>query len=1631
MRRSARRVVFSALVLVTLGALSGASALGSGSTAYRDAVLADAPISYWRLGESSGTTASDEMQANPGSYASGPSLGQPGAIWNADDRAVSFDGVDDYVIVPHSTSLSPMTAVSIEAWVKRSKSGVWQPLLGKAPNGQSKLEHYSLWFNTSNRAAAYFGNGVSFVTVQSAQTIDTNWHHVVATYDNATARLYVDGALSASTTSTIQLTANTNPLYLARTASGGFALGGLLDDVAVYRTALPLARVQAHFNAARVDTLAPEVTITQPSNESLTAEANPLVAGTAGTLGGDSATVTVKIFTGSTPTGSPVRTMSGSHTGSYGLRPSPPLTDGLYTARTEQTDAAGNTGFSGANRFTVDTVAPSVTIMTNPASLTNSTSATFGFTANEQVTGFECSLDGASFVSCSSPRSYSGLIEGAHTFQVRAIDLAQNTGAPASFTWMIDRTAPTTLILSGPSDPTSETSASFEFNSNESGSTFECALDGAPFTSCSSPATYSSLGDGAHAFQVRATDAAGNVGAPATFNWSVNVSGPSSAITLAPPNPSGSTSAVFAFVSGEPGSTFECELDGGGYAACLSPQSYTGLSEGSHTFRVRALDGQGTPGAPASYTWTIDSTAPTVTINSHPPALSNSANASFGFSANEPVSGFLCQLDSNPPAACTSPTNYTGLSDGPHTFQVQATDAAGNTSTPASYSWTINATAASVTITSAPPDPSDSTSATFAFVAGEPGSTFECELDGDGSGYEDCVSPHTYTGLSEGSHTFRVRALDGQGTPGTPASYTWTIDTTAPTVTITSHPPALSTSANASFGFSANEPGSSFLCRLDSGTAASCTSPTTYTGLSDGSHTFEVQATDPAGNTGATASYTWTIDSTGPSVTISQKPVDPTSATNATFMFTANEAVTGFQCKLDGGSFVACASPRAYSGLTEGAHSFEVRATDTAGNTGAATTYGWTVDTTAPTATIGTRPSDPSPSSTATFTFTANEAGSTFRCDIDDTGAADCTSPKTYNGLSDIRHTVEVQAVDTAGNIGPAAVYSWTVDTTPPAITLTTPANGSSTATQKPTFAGTASTASDASATVTVKIYAGTTATGSPVQTLTTTRGGGGAYSVKASTALLPAVYTARSEQADSVGNIGLSSANTFTVTDPIVLAAGDIAGCEEGSGEERTAAILDANPDATVLPLGDTAYANGTPQEFANCYDPSWGRAKARSLPTVGDHEYGTANASGYFNYFNAQLAPFGPAATDSTKGYYSYDLGTWHIVQLNSNCNMVGGCGAGSPVEQWLRADLAAHPNVCTLAYWHHPRFSSGSVHGSDIRITAFWQALYDYGVEVVLNGNEHVYERFAPQTPDGQPDAFGVRQFTVGTGGYFHYSFGTILPTSEARSTGTYGVLKLALRSGSYDWEFLPEAGRTYNDSGTGTCHGPVPPPPPPPPPPATAPTVRSAASNAVPRATSITIAKPTGTVAGDLLVALAGHQVGQFRNLTPPAGWTAIPDTDVADGNNVRLHGWYRSAGSSEPSSYTFNLTGGSGQDISGGILAITGANPSGPIAASGGQASPNSSKSVLAPSITTTISDTLLVYTGGCSNTVSFTPPAGMTEHWDIGTTSSTGKVTTEGAAQYFAGPGATGTRTATVSSSCRSVGVLAAIAPAP
>jgi hypothetical protein len=277
-----------------------------------------------------------------------------------------------------------------------------------------------------------------------------------------------------------------------------------------------------------------------------------------------------------------------------------------------------------------------------------------------------------------------------------------------------------------------------------------------------------------------------------------------------------------------------------------------------------------------------------------------------------------------------------------------------------------------------------------------------------------------------------------------------------------------------------------------------------------------------------------------------------------------------------------------------------------------------------------------------------------------------------------------------------------------------------------------------------------------------------------------------------------------------VVVAVGDVA-CDPSDGsfnngqgtasacrQFATAQLAESISPAAVLMLGDLQYEVGSLASFQASYDKSWGRLRGRARPAPGNHEYITPGASGYYSYFGA-------AAGSPDKGYYASSLPGWRLLSLNSNCGQVGGCHAGSAQEQWLRTELAAHPNECILAYWHHPRFSS-SLHGSDPVTAAFWQALYEHRADLVLNGHDHTYERLGRQDPSGAATAEGIRSFVVGTGGKGLSGFVSPLPNSRVRLL-QFGVLKLTLRANSYDWQFVGLGNLGVLDSGSGPCHPPV--------------------------------------------------------------------------------------------------------------------------------------------------------------------------------------------------------------------------------
>jgi hypothetical protein len=264
-----------------------------------------------------------------------------------------------------------------------------------------------------------------------------------------------------------------------------------------------------------------------------------------------------------------------------------------------------------------------------------------------------------------------------------------------------------------------------------------------------------------------------------------------------------------------------------------------------------------------------------------------------------------------------------------------------------------------------------------------------------------------------------------------------------------------------------------------------------------------------------------------------------------------------------------------------------------------------------------------------------------------------------------------------------------------------------------------------------------------------------------------------------------------------VLVGAGDIASCNL-EGDSATATVIEGIA-GTVFTAGDNAYETGSTADYKDCYDPTWGKFKDRTRPAAGNHDWETANAQAYRDYF-------GSAAVNADGDtWYSYELGTWHIIVLDADCGNVGGCGRNSKQGKWLAADLLAHPATCTLAIWHQPRFSSGNRHGNDKEVAPFWDALYHAGAEIVVNGHDHDYERFAPQTPDAKPDpARGIREFVVGTGGAGLRGFDNPQPNSELRVSVTHGVLELTLHPKGYDWRWIPVKANVTGDQGSGACH-----------------------------------------------------------------------------------------------------------------------------------------------------------------------------------------------------------------------------------
>jgi ELWxxDGT repeat protein len=512
---------------------------------------------------------------------------------------------------------------------------------------------------------------------------------------------------------------------------------------------------------------------------------------------------------------------------------------------------------------------------------------------------------------------------------------------------------PETTIASGPTGPTKDSTPKFTFTSSDTGSSFQCRFDAAAFAACSSGSSHtapSPLGEGAHTFEVRAKDKAGHTDpTPASRSFTVDTLVPETTIDSGPSGPTTNPSPTFAFSSNEAAATFECKLDAAVYAACSSPLSLGPLAEGAHTFRVRALDAAGNVDkSPATSSFTVDSVVPDTAIDSGPSGPSKDATPKFHFTSTESGSSFQCRFDAAAFAACSSGSSHTApspLGEGAHTFEVRAIDKAGNADpSPASRSFSVDTLVPETTIDAGPSGPTPNASPVFAFSSNEPAAGFECKLDSDP--WVACGSPRSLGPLADGNHTFRVRALDAAGNVDkSPATSSFSVDTTIPDTAIDTGPSGPTKTATPKFHFTSTESGVSFQCRIDGGPFGACSGPganhTPASPLGEGAHTFEVRAIDKAGNADPSpASRSFSVDTLDPETTIDSGPTGTITSSSATFTFHSNEPAATFECKLDSAAWAVCTSPRQLTGLAKGAHTFNVRALDAAGNVDASPAQG-------------------------------------------------------------------------------------------------------------------------------------------------------------------------------------------------------------------------------------------------------------------------------------------------------------------------------------------------------------------------------------------------------------------------------------------------------------------------------------------------------------------------------------------------------------------------------------------------------------------------------------------------------------------------------------------------------------------
>jgi parallel beta-helix repeat protein len=741
---------------------------------------------------------------------------------------------------------------------------------------------------------------------------------------------------------------------------------------------------------------------------------------------------------------------------------------GEHLLRIVATDPEGREELEAAEyEWTVvpnlDVVPPDTQITAGPPTDGPTSESAFTFTGTDDATApagleFECRLDStdeADFLPCTSPFTYPNpespepLAAGDHRFDVRAIDLEDNVDpSPATWEWTftMDEAAPVTTIATGPAAQTAAIQATVTFTADDPFATFECALDGAAFEPCDSPHEIQGLEPGQHELAVRATDLSGNVGDAALHGWTV-VGAPVTTIVTGPDPASSSPDAVFTFTADQAGSTFRCALDGAPLAPCTSPATYTGLAGGEHTFAVQARNTLGVlEAAPAEFTWTVTlplPSPPETTLTVQPEASTSLTSASLEFTADQPDATFECSLDEAAFEPCTSPVTLDGLAVGEHDFAVRAVGADGETDpTPAAVEWDVVAAAPAdttppeTTLMAGPPATTTDTSATITLAASEPGSSYQCALDGAAAA--PCTSPVTLTGLAVGPHELRAQAVDAAGnTDPTPLVVSWTVaapppscPTTPATVTPVADSWVLRDSAGQNYGRDSilkvdSKSGADAralvrfnLPALPSGCVVTGAQLRLYASSHQTGRTLQaLPVTAPWSET----TVTWRNQpATG-------QPAATTSSGQGYRQWAVTEQVLAMYGGASNGFLIRDAAEGG-GGRLQGFHSRE----ESSNRPQLVITFGAApvppADTTPPQTTIVSFPAGSTTDTSASFSFTSSEAGSTFACSLDGAPPAPCASPSSVSGLAVGTHEFRVVATDPAGNgDSTPAVHGWTV----------------------------------------------------------------------------------------------------------------------------------------------------------------------------------------------------------------------------------------------------------------------------------------------------------------------------------------------------------------------------------------------------------------------------------------------------------------------------------------------------------------------------------------------------------------------------------------------------------------------------